>query len=209
MNDRFSVIVVFDTSGAQTCNDRIITRKIDYNDYIENKEIFNVDESMSKVFPNGFNISIGESVDVYNDDGTKKKNSELMDLGLLKLGDDETLDGEEIRKLTEVEQYKIDLLKKDINIESKTIDTDEQGNEYIREKTILEKYNDELITKDEYNKYQEEQRANKYQNTTDLMYQTLSVRKLRGDISDDDYVLETEKIEAMILKVKAEFPYVE
>ena len=205
MNDRFSVIVVFDISG----DDKKITRIIDYNDYIENKEIFNVDESMSKVFPNGFNISIGESVDVYNDDGTKKKNSELMDLGLLKLGDDETLDGEEIRKLTEVEKYKRDLLKKDINIESKTIDTDEQGNEYIREKTILEKYNDELVTKDEYNKYQTEQRANKYQRTTDLMYQTLSVRKLRGDISDDDYVLETQKIEAMILEVKAEFPYVE
>ena len=152
-----------------------------------------------------FQAFVGVDINYIHEDGSLLSLKELIEKGYVILKENEIYDEEknEVREKTEIEKFR------ENPTDEKIIETDEQGNEYIREKTILEKYNDELVTKDEYNKYQTEQRANKYQNTTDPMYQTLSVRKLRGDISDDDYVLETEKIEAMILKVKAEFPYVE
>ena len=152
-----------------------------------------------------FQAFVGVDINYIHEDGSLLSLKELIEKGYVILKENEIYDEEknEVREKTEIEKFR------ENPTDEKIIETDEQGNEYIREKTILEKYNDELVTKDEYNKYQTEQRANKYQNTTDPMYQTLSVRKLRGDISNDDYVLETEKIEAMILEVKEEFPYVE
>lgn len=204
------IIAVYDENN-------IITRILDIDllDSIKNDTY--------KIFENSSNVSIGENVNSYDDEGNMYPNSKLFELGLLDLAEDEKLEGEEIRQLTEVEKYKTAMLKKDISIENKTIDTDENGNEYIRDtsvcckqKTMLEKYSDDLISKDEYNEYQKEQVANKYQYTTDPMYQALSVRKMRGDITDDAYALEVEKIEAMIwhlpavsVEIKSEFPYVE
>lgn len=184
-------------------NQRMITRILDFDllDEVKNKNY--------KIFSNSFNVGIGENIDAFNDDGTKLQNSRLLKMGLLKLGDDKKLDGETIVDKTEVEKFRETYDKTlDKNKLEKVIDTDtdiEQGNEYIREKNMLEKYTDKIISKDEYNSWITEQRENEYSSTTDklnlkLLFDTGLTSKQKSDLQSE-IEKERQKIKEKYIKM--------
>lgn len=174
-------------------NQRMVTRILDFDllDEVKNENY--------KIFSNSFHVGIGENIDAFNDDGTKLQNSALLKMGLLKLGDDKKLDGETIVDKTEVEKFRETYDKTlDKNKLEKIIDTDTSsgapagvaGNEYIREKNMLEKYTDKIISKDEYNSWITEQRENEYSSTTDklnlkLLFDTGLTSKQKSDLQSE------------------------
>lgn len=177
MNDRFKVI-------AQYSNERIIERVIDFTNYEADKSIFNLDDRMTKIFPNGVNISVGDNIEAFDDLGNRHDDSILYEMGLLELKENEVLDNGEIREKTEVELFREN---KDINENrEKTIDTSKDGTEYIRQKTMLEKCKDKLITREKYNAWVAEQRQSEYASVTD---------KMNFRLLFDSGLSETEKIE--------------
>lgn len=137
----------------------IITRLVD-ND-INLLENIKKQGLQYKIFNNALSLSIGENIEAYNEEGIKYASSILKEKGLLKLTDDETLDGETIREKTEVEK------QKDNPDDKMTLDIDEFGAEYVRQKTMLEMYEESLVTKEEYNKWIGKQRENEYSKSTD------------------------------------------
>ena len=167
MSDRFKVIVSFDA-------EKIIERVIDFGDWQAGKSAFNLDEASTKIFSNGLNLAVGFHVDLYTDDGGVKPFSELFELGLLKLEDDEKLLGEEIVKLTEVEMFQKYPNKEEYK--TKVIETDNAGTDFLREMTELEKLNANIITAEVYDSYIETIRLNFYRQNQDV---------LRSDLAND------------------------
>ena len=174
MSDRFKVIVSFDA-------EKIIERVIDFGDWQAGKSAFNLDEASTKIFSNGLNIAVGINVDSYNDDGGLKALSELFELGLLDLADDEKLTGEEIVKLTEVEMFTKYPNKKEYK--TKVIDT-QNGKDSLREMTELEKLNANIITAEVYDSYIETMRLNFYRQNQDV---------LRSDLANDLSMSDNQK----------------
>ena len=79
----------------------IITRLIDTSDqnigkYLEENEDY-------KYLPFRNDLSVGENINKFTDEGRLRPNSELVVMGLITLGDDEVLEDEVIRELTEEE----------------------------------------------------------------------------------------------------------
>ena len=175
MSDRFKVIVSFDA-------EKIIERVIDFGDWQAGKSAFNLDEASTKIFSNGLNIAVGINVDSYKDDGGLKPLSELFELGLLDLADDEKLVGEEIVKLTEVEMFTKYPNKEEYK--TKVIDTTSAGEEYLREMTELEKLNANIITAEVYDSYIETMRLNFYRQNQDV---------LRSDLANDLSMSDNQK----------------
>ncbi len=157
-----------------------------------------------KIYDSMTDISRGMHIDNYTDDGELLPLSTRVEKGLFKLDEGKILEGENVRDKTQVELYK-DNPTSEINI-LRTIDTTENGREYVREKTILEQYNDSLISKDEYNSWAEEQRTEAYYNTTD---------KINSQIQNDTNMSEDKRatleaqIEILKAEIKEKYPYVE
>ncbi len=145
-------------------------------------------------------LEVGQSVKMYTDDGVKKPNSELIKLGLITLKDNEILDGETIREKTDVELYK-DLSNNEKIASLQTIDTS-NDTEYLREKTPLEKYHDNLITKEEYNNWIIEQRENQYSFQTDkLNYKLL----FDSGLTENEKKSITKEIEDKKAQIKLDY----
>ena len=106
----------------------------------------------------------------YNEDGTVKSLEQQVQEKIITLKDNEIIDDGIIRELNK--NYEDDLI---VLIESgleklednRKIVTNEYGKKYIIEKSIEEKYEDSLITKEEYNNYIVNQRQNRYSQNLD------------------------------------------
>ena len=192
-NDRFKVIVSFD-------GEKIIDRVIDFADYKADKLDFNLDNSMIKIFPNGINISVGDNIEAFDDLGNRHDDSILYEMGLLKLKENEVFDNGEIRDKTEVELF---IENKNTNEnQEKTIDVTEDGIEYIRQKTMLEKYEDKLLTKEEYNAWVVDQRQNEYALLTDKANSRLL---FDSGLSEIERLELRKEIESNKLKIKEKY----
>ena len=94
-----------------------------------------------KDYPFSNDLSTGENINKYTDEGKLRPNSELVAKGLITLGDDEVLENEVIRKLTEIEQIEMDLIPMPTDQE---IIIDEEGNKSLQ--TIIDPIDEELAT---------------------------------------------------------------
>lgn len=106
----------------------------------------------------------------YNEDGTVKSLEQQVQEKIITLKDNEIIDDGIIRELNK--NYEDDLI---VLIESgleklednRKIVTNEYGKKYIIEKSIEEKYEDSLITKEEYNAYIISKRQSQYTQNLD------------------------------------------
>ena len=117
----------------------IITRMIDTSEQNIGKYL-NENEDY-KDYPFSNDLSTGENINKYTDEGKLRPNSELVAKGLITLGDDEVLENEVIRKLTEIEQIEMDLIPMPTDQE---IIIDEEGNKSLQ--TIIDPIDEELAT---------------------------------------------------------------
>ena len=105
----------------------------------------------------------------YNEDGSVKSLEEQVKEKIIILKDNEIIDNGIIRELNK--NYEADyivMVERGIEELDKTKKiVEENGKKYIIEKTIEEKYNDVLITKEEYNNYIVNQRQNRYSQNLD------------------------------------------
>lgn len=105
----------------------------------------------------------------YNEDGSVKSLEEQVKEKIIILKDDEIIDNGIIRELNK--NYEADYIVmverglEELDKNKKIVE--ENGKKYIIEKTIEEKYNDVLITKEEYNNYIVNQRQNRYSQNLD------------------------------------------
>ena len=117
----------------------IITRLIDttgsnINSYLKENEFY-------KQIPFRNDLSVGENINKFTDEGILRPNSELVAMGLITLGDDEILEDEVIRKLTQIEQIEMDLIPIPTDQE---IIIDEEGNKSLQ--NIIDPIDEELQT---------------------------------------------------------------
>ena len=105
----------------------------------------------------------------YNEDGSVKSLEEQVKEKIIILKDNEVIDNGIIRELNK--NYEADYIVM-IERELEELDknkkiVEENGKKYITEKSIDEKYNESLITKEEYNNYIVNQRQNRYSQNLD------------------------------------------
>ena len=115
----------------------IITRIIDTSEQNIGKYL-NENENY-KDYPFSNDLSTGENINKYTDEGKLRPNSELVADGFITLGDDEILEDEVIRTLTEIEQIEMDLIPMPTDQE---IIIDEEGNKSLQ--TIVDPIDEEL-----------------------------------------------------------------
>ena len=100
----------------------------------------------------------------YNEDGSVKSLEEQVQEKIITLKDNEIIDDGIIRELNKnYEDDYILMIEKGLEVldKNKKI-VEENGKKYITEKTTEEKYNEGLITKEEYNAYIVSQRQGQY-----------------------------------------------
>ena len=117
----------------------IITRMIDTSEQNIGKYL-NENEDY-KDYPFSNDLSKGENINKFTDEGRLRPNSELIEDGFIILGDDEVLEDGVIRKLTEIEQIEMDLIPMPTDQEIKI---DEDGNKSLQ--AIADPIADELQT---------------------------------------------------------------
>ena len=106
----------------------------------------------------------------YNEDGTVKSLEQQVQEKIITLKDNEIIDNGIIRELNKnYEDDLIVLIERGLEKleDNRKIVTNEYGKKYIIEKSIEEKYEDSLITKEEYNEYIVSQRQNRYSQNLD------------------------------------------
>ena len=106
----------------------------------------------------------------YNDDGSVKTLEEQLKEKIIALKDNEIIDNGIIRELNKnYEDDYIVMIERGLEKleDTKKIVTNEDCKKYITEKTTEEKYNEGLITKEEYNAYIVNQRQNQYSQNLD------------------------------------------
>lgn len=106
---------------------------------------------------------------VYNKDGSVKSLEQQVKEKIIVLKDNEIIDNGIIRELNKnYEDDYIVMIEKGLEELDKTKKiVEENGKKYITEKSIEEKYNDGLITKEEYNNYIVSQRQGQYTQNLD------------------------------------------
>ena len=117
----------------------IITRMIDTSDQNIGKYLDENEDCKQIPFSN--DLRVGEHINKFTNEGRLRPNSELIEDGFIILGDDEILEDEVIRKLTEIEQIEMDLIPMPTDQE---IIIDEEGNKYLQ--TIIDPIDEELAT---------------------------------------------------------------
>ena len=107
----------------------------------------------------------------YNKNGTVKNLEEQLEEKIIVLKDNEIIDNGIIRELNKnYEDDYIILIEKGLEeLDKNKKIVEDNGKKYITEKSIEEKYNDSLITKEEYNAYIVNQRQSQYINNIDGM----------------------------------------
>ena len=106
----------------------------------------------------------------YNEDGSVKSLEQQVKEKIITLKDNEIIDNGIIRELNKnYEDDYIVMIERGLEKleDTKKIVTNEDGTKYVREKSIEEKYNEGLITKEEYNAYIVNQRQNQYSQNLD------------------------------------------
>ncbi len=181
-------------------DDNIVSRVLDYS------LLETVKDKNYKIYSSSCDISSGMHIDNYTDKGKILSLSERVEKGLFIVPEGKILDGEEIRDKTEVEFY-LDNPMSEENI-LKILDIDE-GIEYLRNKTMLEKYNDKLVSKDEYNAYQRQRREQEYENTTDKQYTALSARLARSDIEQAEYDEQLLLLNEAVVEIQEKYSYID
>lgn len=152
--------------------------------------------------PLTFGADVGHNRKHFDNDGRKYSNKELLQKGLLTIEDDKKIDEfDAIVDMSELELFK----KKPLDYPLKKIATDESGAEYLREKTDLERYDDNIITKDEYNSKMDVMRREAYSRETDTLKNVLMYDE--GLSEDEKAAIELE-ITSKKEAVKKEFPKV-
>ena len=106
---------------------------------------------------------------VYNKDGSVKSLEEQVKEKIIILKDNEIIDNGIIRELNKnYEDDYIVMVERGIEeLDKNKKIVEENGKKYITEKSIDEKYNESLITKEEYNNYIVNQRQNRYSQNLD------------------------------------------
>ena len=105
----------------------------------------------------------------YNEDGSVKSLEEQVQEKIIVLKDNEIIDDGIIRELNKnMEDDYIVMIERGLEVldKNKKI-VEENGKKYITEKTIEEKYNEGLITSEEYNEYIIQQRQSQYTQNLD------------------------------------------
>lgn len=105
----------------------------------------------------------------YNKDGTVKSLEEQVKEKIIVLKDNEIIDNGIIRKLNKnYEDDYIVMIERGLeNLDNNKKIVEENGKQYITEKSIDEKYNENLISKEEYNAYIVTQRQSEYSQNLD------------------------------------------
>lgn len=105
----------------------------------------------------------------YNKDGSVKSLEQQVKEKIIVLKDNEIIDNGIIRELNKnyEEDYIVMIERKLEKLDKNKKIVEENGKKYITEKTTEEKYNDVLITKEEYNAYIVSQRQNQYSQNLD------------------------------------------
>lgn len=105
----------------------------------------------------------------YNEDGSVKSLEQQLKEKIITLKDNEIIDNGIIRELNKnMEDDYIVMIEKGLEELDKTKKiVEENGKKYITEKTTEEKYNEGLITAEEYNKYIISQRQGQYTQNLD------------------------------------------
>lgn len=106
---------------------------------------------------------------VYNKDGSVKSLEEQVKEKIIILKDNEIIDNGIIRELNKnYEDDYIVMVERGLEeLDKNKKIVEENGKKYITEKSIDEKYNESLITKEEYNNYIVNQRQNRYSQNLD------------------------------------------
>ena len=105
----------------------------------------------------------------YNDDGSVKTLEEQLKEKIIALKDNEIIDNGIIRELNKnYEDDYIVMIERGLEkLDDNKKIVEDNGKKYVREKSIEEKYNEGLITKEEYNVYIVNQRQNQYSQNLD------------------------------------------
>ena len=106
---------------------------------------------------------------VYDKDGSVKSLEEQVKEKIIILKDNEIIDNGIIRELNKnYEDDYIVMVERGLEeLDKNKKIVEENGKKYITEKSIDEKYNESLITKEEYNNYIVNQRQNRYSQNLD------------------------------------------
>ena len=118
---------------------------------------------------NDFKLKPNEVIRVYNKDGSVKSLEEQVKEKIIILKDNEIIDNGIIRELNKnYEDDYIVMVERGLEeLDKNKKIVEENGKKYITEKSIDEKYNESLITKEEYNNYIVNQRQNRYSQNLD------------------------------------------
>ncbi|WP_157143971.1 phage tail protein [Brachyspira pilosicoli] len=105
----------------------------------------------------------------YNDDGSVKTLEEQLKEKIIALKDNEIIDNGIIRELNKnYEDDYIVMIERGLEkLDDNKKIVEDNGKKYVREKSIEEKYNEGLITKEEYNAYIVSQRQSEYTQNLD------------------------------------------
>lgn len=105
----------------------------------------------------------------YNDDGSVKSLEQQVEEKIIVLKDNEIIDNGIIRELNKnMEDDYILMIERGLEkLDKNKKIVEENGKKHIIEKSIEEKYNEGLITKEEYNVYIVSQRQNQYSQNLD------------------------------------------
>lgn len=105
----------------------------------------------------------------YNDDGSVKSLEQQVEEKIITLKDNEIIDKGIIRELNKnMEDDYILMIERGLEkLDKNKKIVEDNGKKYVREKSIEEKYNEGLITKEEYNAYIVNQRQNQYSQNLD------------------------------------------
>ena len=115
----------------------IITRLIDTSE--QNIGTYLNENEDYKDYPFSNDLSVGENINKFTNEGKLRPVSELVTDGFIILGDDEILEDGVIRKLTEIEQIEMDLIPMPTDQE---IIIDAEGNKSLQ--TIIDPIDEEL-----------------------------------------------------------------
>ena len=105
----------------------------------------------------------------YNKDGSVKSLEQQVKEKIITLKDNEIIDNGIIRELNKnYEDDYIVMIERGLEkLDDNKKIVEDNGKKYVREKSIEEKYNEGLITKEEYNAYIVNQRQNQYSQNLD------------------------------------------
>ena len=148
----------------------------------------------------------------YNDDGSVKTLEEQLKEKIIALKDNEIIDNGIIRELNKnYEDDYIIMIERGLEkLDDNKKIVEDNGKKYVREKSIEEKYNEGLITKEEYNAYIVSQRQNQYSQNLDgaraeLLDSVLNTLANQG-LLNETQMEALESIQTTRANIKEQYP---